>query len=215
MKALCKYISIFAVLFLMGCGNSQQTYELPFYNGSDFTPYWVLQGESIPDSIHSVDEFSLTDQNGETITNENYEGKIYAANFFFTSCPGICPVMTKNLKNVQDEFENDDDVMFISHSVTPDIDSVSRLKTFAETYGIDDSKWHLVTGDKAEIYNLAWYSYFADEDPGFSQDSSEFIHSEHVLLVDKKGYIRGVYKGTLELEMQRMEDDIRILEKES
>ena len=214
MKALCKYISLVLFVFLIGCSQKQQSYELPFYNSSDFTPVWVLEGESIPDTIHKVDAFSFTDQNGNTITNSTYEGKIYAANFFFTSCPSICPVMTNNILKVEEKFESDDDVMFISHSVTPDIDSVARLKTFSKTYNIDNSKWHLVTGDKAEIYNLAWYSYFADEDPGFSEDSSEFIHSEHVLLVDKNGYIRGVYNGTLELEMQRMSDDISLLKQE-
>jgi protein SCO1/2 len=214
MKALCKYISIAIIVLFIGCTEKQQSYELPFYNGADFTPVWVLKGESIPDSIHKVDVFSFTDQNGETITNETYEDKIYAANFFFTSCPSICPVMTNNILQVEKEFKGDDDIMFISHSVTPDIDSVARLKTFSETYDIDDSKWHLVTGSKADIYNLAWYSYFADEDPGFSQDSSEFIHSEHILLVDKSGYVRGVYNGTLELEMERLSDDINILKRE-
>ena len=218
MKTLCKYILIaLAVISVSGCGMKEEesTSTLPYYNGSDFTPIWIAPGESVPDSIHKVDQFSFIDQNGETVTNETYEGKIYAANFFFTSCPSICPVMTKNLKTVEDEFADDDEVMFISHSVTPDIDSVERLRQFADTYGIDDSKWHMVTGDKADIYNLAWYSYFADENPGFSEDSSEFIHSEHVLLVDQNGYIRGVYKGTLELEMQRMSDDIAILESEN
>lgn len=122
--------------------------------------------------------------------------------------------MTRNLKSVEQEFINDDDFMLISHSVTPEIDSVPILKSFTETYIINDSKWHFVTGNKAEIYNLAWYSYFADEEPGFSQDSSEFIHSEHVLLVDKDGYVRGAYNGTLPLDMERMIEDINILKED-
>lgn len=202
-------------LIMSGCSlKFAEETSLPYYNGADFTPIWITPGESIPDSIHRVDAFSFTDQNGKTITNKEYIGKIYAANFFFTSCPSICPIMTKNLRKVEDTFKNDEDIMFISYSVTPDIDSTTRLKIFADTYGIDDSKWHLVTGDKAEIYNLAWYSFFADENPGFSRDSSEFIHSEHVLLVDKSGYIRGVYNGTLPLDMERMTADINILKEE-
>ena len=216
MKAICKYISLlFIALILTSCAMKQEeTSSLPYYNGPDFTPVWLMEDQAVPDSIHRVDDFSFTDQNGLTITKDTYAGKIYAANFFFASCPSICPVMTKNLKTVEDEFINDDDFMLISHSVTPEIDSVPILKSFSETYNVNDSKWHFVTGDKAEIYNLAWYSYFADEEPGFSEDSSEFIHSEHVLLVDTEGYVRGVYNGTLPLDMKRMIDDINILKEE-
>ena len=156
----------------------------------------------------------MIDQEGKSLTEKQFENKIYITDFFFTSCPGICLKMTGNMLKLQKEFKEDADVLLLSHSVTPSIDSVSVLKAYAEKNGIIDSKWHLVTGDREKIYDLARTSYFADEDFKKTKDESEFIHTENFILVDKKGRIRGVYNGTLALDVQRLKRHIEILKQE-
>jgi protein SCO1/2 len=162
-------------------------------------------------ALHAIPAFSLTDQHNNTITNQTVQGKIYIANFFFTTCGSICPVMMKNLLKVQQAFPGDTGIAFISHTVAPWIDSTARLERYARKYGFD-ARWHLVTGDKAAIYQLARKGYFAEEEPGYYRDSTEFLHTEHVLLIDRDRHIRGVYNGTLELEIDRLIGDIRELE---
>jgi len=135
------------------------------------------------------------------------------ADFFFTRCQSICPVMTSNMKDLQDAFLKDDQVMFLSHSVTPVMDSIPVLRAYADKKGVIDSKWNITTGDKKEIYKLARKSYFAvlDKGDGGLQD---FIHTENFILVDKKRRIRGFYDGTNTKDIQRLIDDIKLLEKE-
>lgn len=188
--------------------------KLPHFNSPDFTPEWPTNAADIA-AGHKVEAFEFTNQNNEQVTNETFEGKIYVADFFFTSCGSICPKMTRNMATLQDAFMNDDDVMFISHSVTPEQDSVARLKEYAELMGVQDNKWSLVTGDKADIYNVARKSYFAEERMGFDRDVNAFLHTENFILVDKQGHIRGIYNGTLKVEMSRIVEDIRLLQKES
>jgi protein SCO1/2 len=118
------------------------------------------------------------------------------------------------LQSVQQAFSKNNDVILLSYSVTPWIDSIPRLKKYADKYSIQSNKWHLLTGSTNSIYTLARQSYFAEEKTGYNKDSSEFLHTEHFILVDKKGCIRGIYNGTLPLETQRLEDDINILLKE-
>ncbi|MGJ8738652.1 SCO family protein [Zobellia laminariae] len=159
---------------------------------------------------HTIADFSLTNQNGETITQANYADKIYIADFFFTTCPTICPIMTKNMVSIQERIKDFDDVMLLSHSVTPEIDSVAQLKKYAVEKGVDDSKWNLVTGDKKQIYELARKSYLAVKDDG---DGGPFdmIHTENFILVDKKKRIRGFYDGTNEEEIEKLMGDLKIL----
>jgi protein SCO1/2 len=192
----------------MAAGCKQQS-GLPWYNTPDFTPAWNDNNNS----SHSIPAFSFTDQNNTLVSEKTFDNKIYIANFFFTSCGSICPRMTQNLLKVQKAFPNNDHIGFISHTVTPWIDSVARLKNYARRFDLDN-RWHLVTGDKSAIYNLARKSYFAEEEPGFTKDSTEFLHTEHILLIDRDKHIRGVYNGTLELEIDRMIDDIKQLLKE-
>jgi protein SCO1/2 len=156
----------------------------------------------------------LINQNGETITKEDFEGKIYVADFFFTRCQTICPIMAVNMKDLQEEFKNDPDLKFLSHSVTPVMDSVPVLRAYADKNEAIDGKWEITTGDKRHIYGLARKSYFAvlDEGDGGDQD---FIHTEQFILVDQKGQIRGFYDGTEKEEMQRIIDDISILKREN
>lgn len=159
---------------------------------------------------HRIADFSLLNQNGDTITQENYRDKIYVADFFFTTCPTICPIMTANLVEVQAALANDPGVLLLSHSVTPEIDSVAQLKKYAIEKGVNDAKWNLVTGDKKQIYELARKSYLAVQEDG---DGGPFdmIHTENFILVDKQRRIRGFYDGTKEEEMDRLLSDIEIL----
>lgn len=160
---------------------------------------------------HTIGDFSLVNQNGDTITQENYKGKIYVADFFFTTCITICPVMTDNMVLIQDQIKDDDQVMLLSHSVTPEIDSVPRLKDYAREKGVMDGKWNLVTGDKKQIYDLARKSYLAVKTLG---DGGPFdmIHTENFILVDKERRIRGFYDGTKPKEIRRLMEDLGILE---
>ena len=163
--------------------------------------------------FHRIAEFEFINQNGKTVTHENFNGKIYVADFFFTTCPTICISMTDNLLKVQEEIQNNPNILLISHSVTPKIDSVSQLKKYAVEKGVNDKKWHLVTGDKKEIYELARKSYLAVKDEG---DGGPFdmIHTENFILVDPDKRIRGFYDGTDSQEIQRLLSEIKILNSE-
>ena len=163
--------------------------------------------------FHRIADFELINQNGKTVTNENFNGKIYVADFFFTTCPTICISMTDNLLKVQKEIQNNPNILLISHSVTPKIDSVTQLKKYAIEKGVNDKKWHLVTGDKKEIYKLARKSYLAVKDEG---DGGPFdmIHTENFILVDPDKRIRGFYDGTDSKEIKRLLLEIKILNSE-
>ena len=155
---------------------------------------------------HTIADFSLTNQNGEEVTQEDYKDHIYIADFFFTTCPTICPIMTKNMAVIQNELDDDQEVLLLSHSVTPEIDSVEQLKKYALEKGVDDKKWNLVTGDKKEIYELARKSYLAVKTDG---DGGPFdmIHTENFILVDKERRIRGFYDGTKTEDIEKLMED--------
>ncbi len=159
---------------------------------------------------HTIADFELINQNGKKITQEDYRDKIYVADFFFTTCPTICPIMTKNMAQVQDNILNDKDVLLLSHSVTPVIDSVPQLKKYALEKGVVDSKWNLVTGDKKQIYELARKSYLAVKNDG-DGGPYDMIHTENFILVDKERRIRGFYDGTNREEIQKLLQDLEIL----
>jgi protein SCO1/2 len=204
-------VSVLVVVILYGVYSFLTTKEtLPVYNPSDFNPELVdksLQGTT---EDHTVAEFKLINQNGEIITQEDYQDKIYVADFFFTRCPSICPIMTANLVIIQEEFLNNDDIMLLSLSVTPKMDSIPVLREYADKKGVIDSKWNITTGDKKHIYDLARKSYFAvvEQGDGGLQD---FIHTPNFILVDKKKRIRGIYDGTNDEEILRLINDIKIL----
>lgn len=162
---------------------------------------------------HTIADFKLVNQNGDIITQDTYKDKIYVADFFFTTCTTICPIMTGNMADVQKVIKKDDDVMLLSHTVTPEIDSVAQLKKYAMEKGVIDAKWNLVTGDKKQIYDLARKSYLAVKTAG---DGGPFdmIHTENFMLIDKKRQIRGFYDGTNKEEIQRLLKDIKQLKKE-
>ena len=202
---------VFLFVFAVSC-NSQKE-RLPYYNSPDFTPLFTDNPNA--EISHKIAGFSFINQDEKIITNKTVAGKIHIADFIFTRCGSICPTMTKNLKKVSDKFENDTNVVFVSYSVTPWIDSVPQLKQYKQNHQIKNPNWHFLTGDKAKIYTLARTSYFAEEDLGFSKDSTDFLHTEHILLVDSSLRIRGIYNGTLKLDMEQLTNDIRTLEEQN
>ncbi len=159
---------------------------------------------------HQIADFKLLNQNGQTITEEDYKDKIYIADFFFTTCPSICPIMTEHMVEIQKAIIDDPKVLLLSHSVTPEIDSVPVLKQYALKKGVVDSKWNLVTGDKKQIYELARKSYLVAKDDG---DGGPFdmIHTENFVLVDSKKRIRGFYDGTDPKDIEKLLEDLKIL----
>ena len=161
---------------------------------------------------HIIDDFSLTNQNGETVTQESYKDKIYVADFFFTTCQTICPIMTDHMVEIQKALADDQNVLLLSHTVTPEIDSVGQLKKYALEKGVNDQKWNLVTGDRREIYDLARKSYLVAKDNPYEE--FDLIHTENFVLVDKKKRIRGFYDGTDSEAIQQLLEDIKILEME-
>jgi protein SCO1/2 len=198
----------------MNCSDKKSdSMALPYYNEPDFTPVFIENEADVKTKIsHTISDFSLLNQDSLEVSQKNIDGKIHVANFIFTSCGSICPTMTKNMKTVSDNLKND--IVLLSYSVTPWIDKPSVLKKFKAKNKIENSNWHFLTGSKSDIYQLARKSYFAEEDIGFSKDSSEFLHTEHFILVDKTKRIRGIYNGTLALEMQQLIDDIKTLKGE-
>ena len=159
---------------------------------------------------HKIADFSLTNQNGKTITQNTYKDKIYVADFFFTTCQTICPIMTDHMYQIQKEIISDDDIMLLSHSVTPQIDTVAQLKKYSKEKGVIDRKWNLVTGDKKQIYELARKSYLAVKTDG-NGDAYDMIHTENFMLIDKKRQIRGFYDGTQPEDIERLLKDIETL----
>ena len=187
--------------------------RLPVYNPIDVNPRLVDDSVKHISRNHRISELELVNQDGKVITKADFEGKIYVADFFFTRCQTICPIMAVNMKDLQEHYRNDPELKFLSHSVTPVMDSVPVLKAYAEKNGAIEGKWEITTGSKKHIYELARKSYFAvlDEGDGGDQD---FIHTEQFILVDRSGQIRGFYDGTEKEEMQRLIDDIEILKRE-
>ena len=206
-------ISFFLCLGItISCAKKKEGPSLPFYNTPEFSPEFFDSEEKAQAKItHTISKFSFQNQNGTRITEKDIEGKAHVANFIFTSCGSICPVLTKHMKEVQKAFKDKPSVVILSYSVTPWIDSVPVLKRYAKSNEITSPNWHLLTGDKNEIYTLARKSYFAEEDLGFTKDNSNFLHTEHVLLIDSKKRIRGIYNGTLQLENEQLIKDINKL----
>jgi protein SCO1/2 len=184
--------------------------SLPIYNPSDVNPELVDTTVQYISKYHTISDFSFTNQNGKSITQKDYEGKVYVADFFFTTCKSICPKMTTNLVEVQKAFLDNSKVKLLSFSVMPDIDSVSVLKEYAKINGVIDSKWNLVTGDKKAIYAMARKSYLAVKQ-GKPEELYDMIHTENFVLVDSKKRIRGFYDGTKKEEIQRLIEDINWL----
>ena len=185
---------------------------LKIYQPADVSAELVDSTLHYVKKYHTIADFSLTNQNGKTITQDDYKDKIYVADFFFTTCQTICPIMTDHMVKIQEALKNDDGVLLLSHTVTPEIDSVAQLKKYALEKGVNDAKWNLVTGDKKEIYDLARKSYLAAKDVPFQEN--DLVHTENFVLVDKKKRIRGFYDGTDPEAIEKLLADIEILKQE-
>ena len=214
---LYKYRKFFGVLFVFSIITIGLFYNalkpsksLPIYTPSMVNPELVDSTVQYVAAKHFIADFSFTNQNGKTITQKDYEGKIYVADFFFTTCGSICPKMTTNLVDVQKAFLTNPKVLLLSHSVLPDIDDVTVLKAYAIKNKVNDAKWNLVTGDKKEIYRMARMSYLAVKQ-GKPDQLYDMVHTENFVLVDSKKRVRGFYDGTKKEEIQRLIADINWL----
>lgn len=215
-----KYRIFFIVLFLLSATIITLFYfalkpqkTLKIYNPADVNPEMVDTTVQYVKKYHTIEDFSFTNQNGKTITQKDYEGKIYVSDFFFTTCPSICVPMGENMAWLQEQIKDNPKVMLLSHTVMPDIDTPEVLKAYAVKKGVIDSKWNLVTGDKKDIYYIARKSYLAVK----TTDSSELydmVHTENFVLVDAKRRIRGFYDGTKPEEVKRLLEDINYLSAE-
>ncbi|RXR21055.1 SCO family protein [Flavobacterium amnicola] len=202
------FLSIVIISLFYFVLNPKKT--LPVYTPSIVNPELVDTTVQHIANNHFIADFAFTNQNGKTITQKEYEGKIYVADFFFTTCPSICPLMTDNMVWLQEKIKNNPKVMLLSHSVTPDIDSVPVLKAYAKRKGVLDSKWNLVTGDKKDIYYIARKSYLAVK-TGNPSELYDMVHTENFVLVDEKRRVRGFYDGTKREEVEKLLADINFL----
>jgi len=213
-KLFAIVFGIISIIIVALIYNTLNVYQpLPIYQPSMVSTQLVDSTIQYKKKYHKIADFSLINQNGDTVTQDTYKNKIYVADFFFTTCQTICPIMTGHMVEIQKEIMDDTDVMLLSHSVTPEIDSVAQLKRYAKKKGVNDKKWNLVTGNKKEIYKLARKSYLAVKDDG---DGGPFdmVHTENFMLIDKKRQIRGFYDGTNAEDIDKLLDDIEILKQE-
>jgi len=199
------------VISSFGCSQKKEHEKIPYFISPDFTPHWISKSDPSYPDIHRIADFNFIDQNGNTVANSTFAGKLYVANFFFTVCPGICPLMTENMLKLQEQYIDQANVLLMSHTVTPWIDTVAQLKKYAIQNQVSDNKYFLVTGKQEEIYNLARKSYFVEKEIGIKVSADEFLHSENFLLIDQLGRIRGIYNGTNDNDIQRLKEDINIL----
>jgi protein SCO1/2 len=186
---------------------------LPIYQPAEVNFKLVDSSLQHIKKFHKISNFNLVNQNGNNISQEFYHNKIYVADFFFTTCPSICPIMTNNMLKVQEKIKNDPNVLIVSFSVDPKTDSVAQLKKYAKEKGVDDLKWNLLTGDKKQIYDLARKSFFVAEIDKDS-DSNDIIHTENFVLVDPDKRIRGFYDGTNLDEIKNLISDLSLLKVE-
>ncbi|MFL2545981.1 MAG: SCO family protein [Candidatus Rariloculaceae bacterium] len=205
MRAL---LLLIAAASVAGCSNEQPisvNAALPYYLDADLTPEWL---PADVESIHQVGDFTLTDQDERSIALPELAGKIVVANFFFTQCQGICPTLTRNLMEVQREFDAQPELLMLSHSVLPEADTPGVLKDYAEFHGIDEEQWRLLTGSREEIERVARSSYLVDLD---SNAPTQFLHTENVVLLDRQQRIRGVYNGSLRTDIAQLVKDVATL----
>ncbi|WP_435681891.1 SCO family protein [Nonlabens sp.] len=214
-----------SIILITSCGSKEETpavvkegesrvEALPYYKEATFTPHWLSRDSDSLKEFHSIPDFNFVNQNGDSITQDTFKDKIYVTDFFFTVCPGICPAMTKNMNRLQEEFINDDEILLLSHSVTPDYDTPAVLKEYATRKNVNSSRWHLVTGDKEMIYDLGRNQYFVEEDLGTAKDVNDFLHTENFILVDKNKYIRGIYNGLNKASIDQLIADVKTLQAE-
>lgn len=201
-----KYYLIPFIFLVVSCKDNKK--HLPYYDTPDFTPKWEMTNEN---TFHKIRPFKLINQENQSFTEKDIKGKICVADFFFTSCPGICPKLATSMTALQTEFLNDDEILLLSHTVTPAKDSVPVLKRYAENNNIEYKRWKLLTGKQSEIYDLGRRYYFVEEDLGVNSDSTVFLHTENFVLIDKNRHIRGIYNGLDPNSIKNLIRDIKVL----
>ena len=208
-------IGVLILVFVVGSTAAYQILQpkprLPIYNPSDLNPAVVDDDLERVGRGHRIGDFDLVDQWGNKADSSLLQGKIYVADFFFTTCPTICIDMGANFQRIQETYKDEDRFHLVSHTVMPEIDTVEVMHAYGERMGAIKGKWHLLTGEKRELYRMARREYFAVMEQGTSFDEHDFIHTENVILVDEKKRIRGFYDGTSDLDIDRLIGDIHIL----
>lgn len=198
------------------CSQKEAKESLPILGRKEVLTKMV-DGEEVLDTVyHTIGDFAFVNQDSAVVTQEDFKGKVYVADFFFTSCPTICPVMKSQMLRVYEAFRDNDEVLLLSHTIDPEYDTVALLKDYAERLGVvdDNTKWHFVTGEKEDIYEIGQNEYMVtameDED-----EPGGFLHSGAFILVDKERRVRGIYDGTKEMEVNRLIKDIPLLLEET
>lgn len=216
-----RYKTLFTTLAILSCIIFYFIYQLqnvppklPIYQPEMVSKELVDTTLQYVKKYHKIAPFSLTNQNGKTITQDTYKDKIYIADFFFTTCQTICPIMTDHMVEIQQELQDEQEVLLLSHSVIPEYDTPQILKEYALKKGVNDTKWNLVTGTRKDIYTLARKSYLAVKDLPGTKDDLDMVHTENFMLIDKKQQIRGYYDGTAKDDIKRLLKDITILKAE-
>lgn len=195
-------------VFKPSATNHRFNTALPIYQDSSLTPIWIDEKNQRDSVVRPFPQFRLLDQSGKIVDNQTIEGKIVVANFFFTHCSGVCPSLTSSMRTVSAAFKNDKNVQLLSHSVAPDFEPPPILLSYAQANHIDGRQWKLLTGDKEQINRLAFEGYLV---PRSSMGSSGLIHTELIVLLDQKQQVRGVYTGTLKLDIEQLITDMRLL----
>ena len=198
--------------------NRNENNRLKVYSPFDVNPDLVDSSLQDKKKDHTIADFAFVNQLGDTITKTDVTGKIYVTDYFFTTCGGICPKMTKQLQRVQAEFLSDPNCLILSHTVNPKIDTVEVMFKYAERFEANHTKWWFLTGSKERLYTMARKSYLVvpdQADPNYKHgDESDFIHTENFVLIDPEGRIRGMYDGTNEGEVSELIRDIYDLKRE-
>ena len=199
--------ALFLFKGLLSYKSNKASKILPYYGNKD------LASNGKDTIYHYVPDFKFINQEGKTITQKNLDGSVYVADYFFTTCQSICPIMSNEMELLAKHFEGNSQVKFISHTVNPENDSVPVLADYAKAHHANPNQWYLVTGDKKQLYELARKGYFLNTEDG-DGGPNDFIHTQNFSLVDKYKHIRGFYDGTNHKEMENLIEDIEILLKE-
>ncbi len=195
------YLSMLTGLAVFYSCQSSEPRELPYLGFPQ-----IIDGDTFP---HQIPDFEFMNQDSQMVTNATFENAVYIADFFFTSCPTICPQLTRSMLRMHDYFEGREDVLFLSHTIDVRRDSIPRLRRYAENIGVTTERWHFVTGDVNDIYNIAEdYMSIAVEDP---DAPGGFDHSGWLILVDQNRHIRSYGNGTEDKEVDRLIEDVKIL----
>ena len=206
-------VVILSVAMTTAC--SREHPSVPFYRDASLTPEWLGRNVTESTAFHRVGAFALTDQNGQHVTDSALTNRVSVIHFFFARCAGVCPTTYANIERLLGTLPNEARVQVLSHSVTPESDSVPALREYAKMRSLTDSRWHLLTGKRDDIAKLAKESYFVNLNNGSSYGVTDLAHTETLVLVDGHGRLRGVYTGTLRLDVDRLGEDIKSVLAES